>query len=128
LNSVVFGVFAAVALAIAVVGVAGVLAFSVSARTREFGIRLALGSEPQRLFKDVIAEGATMSAAGIVAGAVIGFVLARVARSYFEDVTMPGVFPVAASALVLLTVAIVASILPAARAASVDIIQALRTE
>src|SRR5262245_32212528 len=69
LNSVVFGVFAAVALAIAVVGVAGVLAFSVSARTREFGIRLALGSEPQRLFKDVIAEGTAMAAAGIIAGA-----------------------------------------------------------
>jgi predicted permease len=128
LNSVVFGVFAAVALSIAVVGVAGVLAFSVSARTREFGIRLALGSQPQRLFKDVIAEGAAMAAAGIVAGAVLGFVLARVAHSYFADVAMPGIFPVAASALVLLTVAVVASMLPAARAASVDVIQALRTE
>jgi putative ABC transport system permease protein len=128
LNSVVFGVFAAVALAIAVVGVAGVLAFSVSARTREFGIRLALGSEPQRLFKDVIAEGAVMAAAGIVAGALFGFVLARVARSYFADVTMPGVLPVAASAFVLLAVAMVASMLPAARAARVDVIQALRTE
>jgi predicted permease len=128
LNSVVFGVFAAVALSIAVVGVAGVLAFSVSARTREFGIRLALGSQPQRLFKDVIAEGAAMAAAGIIAGAVFGFVLASAARSYFADVTMPGVFPVAASALVLLTVAVVASMLPAARAASVDVIQALRTE
>jgi putative ABC transport system permease protein len=128
LNSVVFGVFAAVALAIAVVGVAGVLAFSVSARTREFGIRLALGSEPQRLFKDVIAEGAAMAAGGIVAGAVFGFLLARVARSFFADVMMPGVFPVAASALVLLTVAVVASMLPARRAASVDVIQALRTE
>ena len=128
LNSVVFGVFAAVALAIAVVGVAGVLAFSVSARTREFGIRLALGSAPQRLFKDVIAEGAAMAAAGIVAGALFGFVLARVARSYFADVTMPGVFSVAASALVLLTVAVIASMLPAARAARIDVIQALRTE
>jgi putative ABC transport system permease protein len=128
LNSVVFGVFAAVALSIAVVGVAGVLAFSVSARTREFGIRLALGSQPQRLFKDVIAEGAAMAAAGIVAGAAFGFVLARVAHSYFADVAMPGIFPVAASALVLLTVAVVASMLPAARAASVDVIQALRTE
>ena len=49
LNSLVFGVFAAVALVIAVVGVTGVLAFSVSARTREFGIRLALGSQPQQL-------------------------------------------------------------------------------
>ena len=128
LNSVVFGVFAAVALAIAVVGVAGVLAFSVSARTREFGIRLALGSEPQRLFKDVIAEGAAMAAAGIVAGTVFGFLLTRVARSFFADVTMPSVFPVAASALVLLTVAVVASMLPAARAARIDVIQALRTE
>ncbi len=128
LNSVVFGVFAAVALSIAVVGVAGVLAFSVSARTREFGIRLALGSQPQRLFKDVIAEGAAMAAAGIVAGAVFGFVLARVARSYFADVTMPGVFPVAASAFVLLTVAVAASVLPARRAAHVDVIQALRAE
>lgn len=128
LNSVVFGVFAAVALAIAVVGVAGVLAFSVSARTREFGIRLALGSEPRRLFKDVIAEGAAMAGAGIVAGALFGFVLARVARSYFADVNMPGVFAIAASALVLLTVAVIASMLPAARAARIDVIQALRSE
>jgi putative ABC transport system permease protein len=128
LNSVVFGVFAAVALSIAVVGVAGVLAFSVSARTREFGIRLALGSQPQRLFKDVIAEGAAMAAVGIVAGAVFGFVLARVAGSYFADVTMPGVLPVSVSAFVLLAVAVAASMLPAARAASVDVIQALHTE
>src|SRR5207249_689545 len=128
LNSVVFGVVASIALSIAVVGVAGVLAFSVSARTREFGIRLALGSQPQRLYQDVIAEGAAMAAAGVVAGAVFGFVLARVARSYFADVTMPGVLPVAASALVLLTVAVIASMLPAKRAASVDVIQALHTE
>ena len=128
LNSVVFGVFAAVALSIAVVGVAGVLAFSVSARTREFGIRLALGSQPQSLFKDVITEGAAMAAAGIVAGAAFGFILARVARSYFADVTMPGVFPAVVSALVLLGVAVIASMLPAARAARIDVIQALRTE
>src|SRR5262249_7150404 len=65
LNSLVFGVFAAVALVIAVVGVAGVLAFSVSARTREFGIRLALGSKPLNLLTGVIAEGAVMAAAGV---------------------------------------------------------------
>jgi ABC-type antimicrobial peptide transport system permease subunit len=128
LNSVVFGVFAAVALSIAVVGVAGVLAFSVSARTREFGIRLALGSQPQRLFKDVITEGAAMAAAGILAGAVFGFVLARLANSYFPEVTMPGLLPVSVSAFVLLSVAVAASMLPAARAASVDVIQALRAE
>jgi predicted permease len=128
LNSVVFGVFAAAALAIAVVGVAGVLAFSVSARTREFGIRLVLGSEPRQLLRGVVQEGATMAAAGIAAGAAFGYVLARVAHGYFGDVTMPGVLPVAASALVLMTVAVVASMLPAARAASTDVIQALRSE
>ena len=58
LNSLVFGVFAGVALLIAVVGVAAVLAFSVSARTREFGIRLALGSQPENLLRGVVAEGA----------------------------------------------------------------------
>src|SRR6266571_2242218 len=128
LNSLVFGVFAAVALAIALVGVAGVLAFSVSARTREFGIRLALGSQPQHLLKGVIAEGAVMAAAGVLAGATFGFVVARLARSYFLDVKMPGALPVVLSALVLLTAAVVASWLPAARAARIDVIQALRSE
>jgi putative ABC transport system permease protein len=128
LNSLVFGVFAAVALAIAVVGVAGVLAFSVSARTREFGIRLALGSQPEHILKSVISEGAVMAAAGVLAGAAFGFVVARVAGSYFLDVKMPGAWPVVLSAFVLLTAAVVASMLPAARAARVDVIQALRSE
>ncbi len=128
LNSLVFGVFAAVALLIAVVGVAGVLTFSVTARTREFGIRLALGSEPRRLLGGVIAEGAVMAAAGVLAGAAFGFVLARVAGRYFLDMKMPGALPVAVSACVLMTVAVVASVLPAARAASVDVMQALRSE
>jgi len=128
LNSLVFGVFAAVALAIALVGVAGVLAFSVSARTREFGIRLALGSQPGRLLKGVIVDGAVMAAAGVLAGAAFGFVAARLAGSYFLDVKMPGALPVVLSAFVLLTAAVVASWLPAARAARIDVIQALRSE
>jgi len=128
LNSVVFGVFAAVALAIAVVGVAGVLAFSVSARTREFGIRLALGSEPQHLLNGVIKEGAMMAGAGVLAGGAFGYLAARLAGSYFADVKMPGALPVVVSALVLLAAAVVASWLPAARAARIDVIQALRSE
>ncbi len=68
LNAIVFGGFAAVALAIAVVGVAGVLAFSVSGRTREFAIRLALGSQPRSLLMDVVGQGAVMAAIGTVAG------------------------------------------------------------
>jgi putative ABC transport system permease protein len=128
LNSLVFGVFAAVALAIAVVGVAGVLAFSVSARTREFGIRLALGWQPRQLLRGVVVEGAVMAGAGVLAGAAFGYVVARLAGSYFPDVKMPGTVPVILSALVLLAAAVIASMLPAARAARVDVIQALRTE
>jgi|SRR5579864_3683209 len=128
LNSVVFGVFAAVALAIAVVGVAGVLAFSVSARTREFGIRLALGSKPRNLLRGVVTEGALMAGAGVFAGAAFGFVLARLAGRYFLEIQMPGVLPVIASAALLMAVAVVASVLPAARAARVNIMEALRTE
>ena len=128
LNSLVFGVFAAVALAIAVVGVAGVLAFSVSSRTREFGIRLALGSAPQRLLKGVIAEGTTMAAEGVLAGAAFGWMLMRLAGRYFPDVKMPGALPVFVSAFVLMAVAVIASVLPAARAARVDVMEALRSE
>lgn len=128
LNTIVFGGFAAVALAIAIVGVAGVLAFSVSARTREFGIRLAIGSQPRDLLKRVIAEGAVMAGAGVLAGAVVGFILARLAGKFFVDVQMPGMMPVIVSACVLMAVAVVASVLPAARAARVDVMQALRSE
>ncbi len=128
LNAVVFGVFAAVALAIAVIGVAGVLAFSVSGRTREFGIRLALGAQPRQLLARVIVEGVAVSALGIVAGAMCGYALARLAGSYVLDMKMPGALPVSLAAVVLLAAACIASALPAARAARVNVIQALRSE
>src|SRR5271155_2489975 len=128
LNSLVFGVFAGVALLIAVVGVAGVLAFSVSARTREFGIRLALGSQPESLLRGVVAEGVVVAAVGVLAGAAFGLVATRVAGSYFGDLKMPDALPVIISAFVLLGAAVVASMLPAARAARVDVMQALRSE
>jgi predicted permease len=128
LNAIVFGGFAIVALVIAVVGVAGVLAFSVSGRTREFGIRLAMGSQPRNLLAGVLREGMLIAAIGIVAGAAGGFVLARVAASYIQDVQIPGALPVLAAAVVLLAAAVIASVLPAGRAARVDVVQALRAE
>ncbi|HEU5411190.1 MAG TPA: ADOP family duplicated permease [Candidatus Acidoferrales bacterium] len=128
LNSVVFGVFAAVALAIAVVGVAGVLAFSVSARTREFGIRLALGSQPGNLLRRVVSEGTVMAAAGIAAGGLFGFIAAQLVGKYVLDVRMPGILPIALSAVVLMIAAVAASLIPAMRASRVDVIEALRSE
>jgi predicted permease len=128
LNSIVFGGFAIVALLIAVVGVAGVLAFSVSARTREFGIRLAIGSQPSRLLTGVIAEGVIMAAGGVVVGAVSGLALARLAVSYIPDMKMPSIIIAVISGFILLAAAVVASALPAARAARIDVMQALRTD
>jgi predicted permease len=128
LNALVFGVFAGVAVAIAVVGVAGVLAFSVSARTREFGIRLAIGSAPRHLLTRVLGEGATIAGAGIVAGVIGGLILAKIVGSFITDVRIPGAVPIVAAAGVLAAAGILASLLPAARASRVDVIQALRAD
>jgi putative ABC transport system permease protein len=128
LNTMVFGGFAAVALVISIVGVAGVLAFSVSARTREFGIRLAIGSQPRSILTSVLSEGTVMAALGVLVGAAGGLALSRVIGSYVPDVQLPGALPVVGSAAVLLVAAITASVVPAARAARVDVVQALRAE
>jgi predicted permease len=128
LNALVFGGFAAVALTIAVVGVAGVLAFSVSARTREFGIRLAVGSEPRHLLTRVLGEGAVIAGAGIIAGAVGGFALARAVDGFIQEVRIPGALPIVGAAIVLVAAAVLASLMPAARASRVDVIQALRSD
>ena len=128
LNALVFGGFAAVAMAIAIVGVAGVLAFSVSGRTREFAIRLAVGSPPRHLLTGVLAEGAIIAVIGVVAGAAGGFALARVAAAFIENTQIPDVIPVLGAALLLLVAAVAASLLPAARAARVDVMDALRAD
>jgi ABC-type antimicrobial peptide transport system permease subunit len=127
-NPLVFTAFAGVALAIAVVGVAGVLAFSVSARTREFGVRLAVGSTPRALLARVLREGAVIGVSGIVAGAIGGLALARVVGSYVTAVEMPGPVPIIGAAAVLVAAPILASLVPAARASQVDVISALRAE
>jgi ABC-type antimicrobial peptide transport system permease subunit len=125
LNTLVFGGFAAVALAISIVGVAGVLAFSVSGRTREFGIRLAIGSEPRQILTGVLTEGIVIAAIGIVAGCAVGFAGARILASYVQEVRLPGALPVLGSALVLLVAGAIASAVPAVRAARVDVVRAL---
>lgn len=128
LNALVISGFAAVALLISVVGVAGVLAFSVSARVREFGVRLAVGSTPRSLLMGVLSEGAVIVAVGITAGVVGGYAFAGVAAAYLADVQWPGFLPVLAAAVVLGSAAALASFLPAARASRVDVLQALRSE
>jgi ABC-type antimicrobial peptide transport system permease subunit len=128
LNAIVVGGLATLALLISVVGVAGVLAFSVSGRTREFGIRLALGAQPGSILAKVLLEGVVIACVGVGAGVLVGFGFVRVLGKYIAEAQMPGVLPLIASALVILTAAVIASAMPAARAASVDAVQALRAE
>jgi putative ABC transport system permease protein len=128
LNAFVSTGFAGVALLIAVVGVAGVLAFGVSARTREFGVRLAIGSTPSDLLRGVLSEGVMIVSIGIVAGAAFGYLFAGIAASYFETVRMPGLGSLLGAAAVLVIAAVTASLMPAARASRVDVLQALRSE
>jgi putative ABC transport system permease protein len=128
LNAIVFGGFAALALLISVVGVAGVLAFSVSGRTREFGIRLALGAQPQAILSGVLLEGLVIAGIGVASGLFVGFTSARVIGKYISELQLPGIVPLSASAFVILAAAVIASALPAIRAARVDAVQALRSE
>jgi predicted permease len=128
LNAFVFSGFAGIALLIAVVGVAGVLAFSVSARTREFGVRLAIGSAPAQLLARVLSEGVWIASIGIAAGAAGGYAIALVAVRFIDNVQLPGILPVMGAAVVLICAAVVASLTPAARASRVDVLQALRSE
>jgi putative ABC transport system permease protein len=128
LNAIVFGGFAMLALLISVVGVAGVLAFSVSGRTREFGIRLALGAQPRTILARVLKEGLMIAGAGIITGVLVGFACERAIGKYFGEVPMPGFLPLLASAAVILAAAVIASAVPAARAARVDTLEALRAE
>jgi len=128
LNAIVFGGFAALALAISVVGVAGVLAFAVSWRTQEFGIRLALGAHPRQILGSVLKDGIVIATIGIAVGALAGFTLSRLAGRYARELQLPGPLPLIASTLVILAAAVSASLMPATRAASVDTIQALRAD
>jgi putative ABC transport system permease protein len=128
LNVIVFGGFAGVALLISVVGVAGVLAFSVSGRAREFGIRMALGADPRTILTNVLREGLVIAGIGVATGMVLGFIFARLVSRYVADAQLPGALSLIVSAAVILAAAVIASAVPAARAATVNPVEVLRSE
>jgi len=105
-----------------------VLAFSVSGRTREFGIRLALGAQPTKILSDVLLEGLMMAGVGVASGVVLGIALTRLAASYITAIDQPGALALGASAFVILGAALIASAVPAARAARVNAVEALRAD
>jgi predicted permease len=128
LNAFVVCGFALLALAIAVVGVAGMLGFWVSGRTREIGIRLAIGSRPRDILTGVLREGAAIAATGIGLGLAIGGMLHRLALALVPQLSASDLATLALSAAVLGGAAVAASAVPAMRAARVQVIEALRAE
>ncbi len=128
LNAFVVGGFALLALAIAVVGVAGMLGFWVSGRTREIGIRLAIGSRPRDILAGVLREGAAIAAAGIGLGLAVGGLLRRIALALVPQLGASDVVTLLLSAAVLGGAAVASSAIPAMRAARVQVIEALRAE
>lgn len=120
--------FAMLALLIAIVGIYGVMMLYVTSRTREFGIRIAVGAEPARVLSLVLREGLLLAALGVTLGLGAAFVTTRWLRSLLYDVspTDPAVFTTLA--IGLLIVAVAACYRPAKRAASADPLTALRTE
>ena len=126
--SYLIGSFAALALILAVVGLYGLISYSVSQRTRELGIRVALGAQRSDVMRLVIGQGARLALAGVGIGVVAGLLLTRLMRSLLYGVTPSDPWIFATVAIVLAIVAIAACYLPARRAMRVDPIVALRYE
>jgi ABC-type antimicrobial peptide transport system permease subunit len=127
-NLVLFGIFAGTALLLAIAGIYGVLAYSVVRRTREMGVRMALGATAGNVLRLVLGQAAVTTGIGIVLGLVGSFILMRFLQSMLFEVGAADPLTFAAVALLLFAVALLASYLPARRATKVDPIVALRYE
>jgi putative ABC transport system permease protein len=128
LNATLIGLFSLLALAIATVGVAGVLAFSVSQRTNELGIRLALGAERGAILRMILREGALMALAGVVIGGLAAVPLSGLLKGLLFGVEPIDPPTIGLAAVLLVAVALAASAIPARRATAVDPLTALRSE
>jgi ABC-type antimicrobial peptide transport system permease subunit len=125
-NLIMIGVFAATALLLAIAGIYGVLSYSVARRTREMGVRIALGASAGNVLRLVLRQAMSTAVAGVVLGAVAAFVLMRFMQSMLFEVSAEDPLTFAAVAALLLAVALLASYTPARRATRVDPIVALR--
>ncbi len=122
------GVFACLALLLAAVGIYGVIAYSVTQRTREIGIRVALGAHKGNVLSLVLRQGAMLSAIGCTIGLLLAFPLPRVFSTIFNSFAPQGPMVAIAVGLIVPAVSMLATFIPARRAASLDPMQALRTE
>jgi putative ABC transport system permease protein len=127
-STLLLGLFAVIALFLAAVGLYGVLSYSVSRRSQEMGLRLALGAEPSHLLRLMVAYGLKLTLAGAVVGLACAFPLARLIATMLFGVTPFDLASYGATVLLMIAVGAAACYFPARRAMRVDPIVALRTE
>ena len=128
LGAMLFGAFGSIALILAVVGVYGVKAYAVACRTREIGIRMALGAHRKDVFALIMRQGALQTLLAVTAGVLLSLAVGRVLAKILYDVSPTDVYALVTSSVLLAVAALAACFLPARRATNVNPITALRTE
>jgi putative ABC transport system permease protein len=128
LGAIAFSLFAGLALALAVLGVYGVVSYAVARRTREVGIRLAVGASPAGVVRLLMREGMTLVVVGAVIGLVLGFAATRLLEALLFGVRAADPLTFVGAPLLLLAVGAVASLLPARRASRIDPARVLKAE